>query len=79
MTLLRVDFMTQPYDLWSNERLVGSLYLAKAARANPALSIAFTQPSLCGHQHVALIWQPPLSAVKNKFGSQKKRCFVVFS
>jgi hypothetical protein len=42
---------THPVDLWSNERLVDSLYLAKAARANPALSIAVTQPSLRGHQH----------------------------
>jgi hypothetical protein len=36
--------------IWGNERLFGSLYLAKAARANPALSIAITQSSLRGYQ-----------------------------
>jgi hypothetical protein len=42
-----------PVDLWSNERLAGSLYLAKSAKANPALSIAITQSSLRGHQKIS--------------------------
>jgi hypothetical protein len=31
--------------------------LGKAARANPALSIAITQSSLCGHQKVQQLYQ----------------------
>jgi len=46
---LRVDW-NPPCWSGGNGRLIGSLYFAKAARANPALSIAITQSSLRGHK-----------------------------